>query len=173
MQLESPAADMDVEEMFISLFSSLSNAETSSAHDNAPASVQLLEGKWSKKLSSVNNPPATLPHSSIYSPEKLGGPGVIGYLCKRLFVLSAVPPNTPNLGQEEALFMLSYLVQSRPADYMSPTASAIRHDVERFSTSDKEVSDALLTALAKLVVGPNSDDQVAITTDASAALLGK
>ena len=56
---------------------------------------------------------------------------------------------------------------------MSLTASAIRHDVERFSTSDKEVSDALLTALAKLVVGPNSDDQVATTTDASAALLGK
>jgi hypothetical protein len=56
---------------------------------------------------------------------------------------------------------------------MSLTASAIRRDVDKFATSDKEVSDALLTALAKLVVGPNSDDQVATTTDASAALLGK
>ena len=108
------------------------------------------------------------------SPEKIGGPsGVIGYLCKRLFVLPEVPPNTPNLGREEALSCLTYLVSTRPADYMSLTASAIRRDVDKFATSDKEVSDALLTALAKLVVGPNSDDQVATTTDASAALLGK
>ena len=53
MQLESPAADMDVtdvEEMFISLFSSLSKAEISSARDEAAATVHLLEGKWSKNF---------------------------------------------------------------------------------------------------------------------------
>lgn len=83
---------------------------------------------------------------------------------------------------DDALSILSILVECRPAEYMAITASAVRRDIERdFSATPgvgsddadegKEASDALLLALSKLLIGPNSNDQVGVATDAHSSLL--
>jgi hypothetical protein len=81
------------------------------------------------------------------------------------------------LDGQDAVTLLSYLVESHPLEYMAITASSVRKVIERdfvftgIIDENKTVSDALLLALAKLLVGPNSEDQVGIATDAHTALL--
>jgi hypothetical protein len=106
--------------------------------------------------------------------EKLGGPsGVVAFLLQRLWMI----PMDNKLDGHDAVTILSYLVESHPLEYMTITALSVRKVVERdfvftgLIDENKIVSDALLLALAKLLVGPNSEDQVGIATDAHAALL--
>lgn len=119
----------------------------------------------------------------------LDGPaGVVRFLLDRMWLPQPRPAAADDGGGvaaavvrgDDALSVLVRLVESRPAEYMSPTASAVRRAIDvKFdvsgATSDDEASaevgDALLAALAKLLVGPNGDDQVGIATDASASLL--
>ncbi|KAL7543010.1 hypothetical protein ACHAXR_012309 [Thalassiosira sp. AJA248-18] len=139
----SQASDVEVDATFASLFSSLSKANASTAAD----------------IQSIH--------------EKLEGPsGVIQFLLRRLWLSAG---DSQSLQGDNALFILSHLVESRPAEYMALTASSVRRDIDRHFVASHEqskvVSDALLTALAKLIIGRNSDDQVGIATDASASLL--
>ena len=111
--------------------------------------------------------------------SKLGGlDGVVNALLPKLWL----PP--PNDGSDDniALLILVHLVDTHPKKYMALAASAIRGDVDqKFNTGGMDidtgneqpyvVSDALLLALAKLLVAPNSDTQTGIATDAHAALL--
>lgn len=111
--------------------------------------------------------------------EQLDGPrGVVAYLLPRLWIPNSGPNESSAavLTGDNALSILSILVESLPTEYMAIIASAVRRDIERNFTvtgmdEDKEVSEALLLALSKLLVGPNSDDQVGIATDAHASLL--
>ena len=76
---------------------------------------------------------------------------------------------------DDALSILSLLVECRSAEYMAIAASAVRRDIERGFATDadegKEASDALLSSLSKLLVGTNSDDQVGVASDAHSSLL--
>ncbi len=103
--------------------------------------------------------------------ESLGGPdGVVTILLTKLWL--------PQLDPNNSLSILVYLVETYPQKYMNIAASAIRLDIEHnFDTTKMdteqsyEVCDALILALAKLLVAPNSDTQTGIATDAHAALL--
>ena len=103
--------------------------------------------------------------------SKLGGTdGVITALISKLWL--------PRIDSNNSLSILVHLVETYPNKYMNAVASAIRRDIEhKFDTTDTtteqsaEVSDALILALAKLLVAPNSDTQTGIATDAHAALL--
>ena len=117
---------------------------------------------------------ASSPDASAMLESKLGGPeGVVSALLPTLWL----PRTDPN---NNSLSVLVYLVESYPKKYMHIAASAIRRDIERkfdttkMDTDDQtqhEVCGALLLALAKLLVAPNSDTQTGIATDAHAALL--
>mmetsp|Transcript_27306 Transcript_27306/g.56933 ORF Transcript_27306/g.56933 Transcript_27306/m.56933 type:complete len:611 (+) Transcript_27306:40-1872(+) len=155
-------ADIHLDKEFISLFSSLSKLETHpAAASDAASLVQSLQ-------------------------QKTNGPsGVVHFLLRRLWLPVSAADESQNvlLQGDNALSVLVHLVESRPSAYMSLAASAVRRDVEKkFSLNigsndndddeaSKEVSDALIMALAKLLIGPNSDNQVGIATDASASLL--
>eukprot|EP00579_Thalassiosira_antarctica_P007611 CAMPEP_0201876904 /NCGR_PEP_ID=MMETSP0902-20130614/8448_1 /ASSEMBLY_ACC=CAM_ASM_000551 /TAXON_ID=420261 /ORGANISM="Thalassiosira antarctica, Strain CCMP982" /LENGTH=580 /DNA_ID=CAMNT_0048404241 /DNA_START=116 /DNA_END=1858 /DNA_ORIENTATION=- len=148
--------DNDVENAFFSLFSTLNKLKTSSAAaSDAAATIQSLEGK-------------------------LEGPiGVIQFLLHRLWLVA--DDESQNVVQgDNALSVLVHLVESRPTKYMALTSSTVRRDIERnfttlrvgsYDETSREVSAALIMALAKLLIGPNSDNQVGIATDASASLL--
>lgn len=112
--------------------------------------------------------------------SKLGGlDGVVKFMLPKLWL----PPNDGSNNNNIALLILVHLVETYPNKYMSLVSSAIRGDVEqKFNTDGMDidtpgneqpyvVSDALLLALAKLLVAPNSDTQTGIATDAHAALL--
>lgn len=112
--------------------------------------------------------------------SKLGGlDGVVNALLPKL----CLPPSDDGSDNNIALLILVHLVETYPKKYMPLVASAIRGDVEqKFNTAGMDidtpgneqpyvVSDALLLALAKLLVAPNSDTQTGIATDAHAALL--
>jgi len=112
--------------------------------------------------------------------SKLGGlDGLVNALLPKLWL----PPSDDGSDDNIALLILVHLVETYPKKYMPLVASAIRGDVEqKFNTAGMDidtpgneqpyvVSDALLLALAKLLVAPNSDTQTGIATDAHAALL--
>ena len=145
------STDDGVEEIILSLFSSLREVQTTSL----AASIQSLE-------------------------DKLDGPkGVIHFLLPRVWI-STTDDASKKLYGDDALAILSHLVETRPKEYMAPTASAVRNDIEHnFNAmvietdeqSNKMVSDALILALSKLLIGPNSDNQVGIASDAQSALV--
>ena len=147
-----------MEKALLTLFSSLSEAKTSSsgiASSDADAAIRALH-------------------------EKLDGPsGVVRYLLPRMWMPTVADHGRPHdsgaMWGDDALSILSLLVECRPAEYMAIAASAVRRDIERDFATDadggKEASDALLLALSKLLVGPNSDDQVGVATDAHSSLL--
>ena len=152
------STDDGVEEIFLSLFSSLSKVQTSSlAASNVSTNIQSLE-------------------------DKLDGPkGVIHFLLPRVWI-STTDDASKTVYGDDALTILTHLVETRPTEYMAPTASAVRNDIEHnFNTnemvvetdeqSNKMVSDALILALSKLLIGPNSDNQVGIASDAQFALI--
>lgn len=105
--------------------------------------------------------------------SKLGGPdGVITALISKLWL--------PQIDSNNSLSILVHLVETYPKKYMNTVASAIRRDIgHKFDTTkmdttteqSTEVSDALILALAKLLVAPNSDTQTGIATDAHTSLL--
>ncbi|KAL3815319.1 hypothetical protein ACHAXA_010001 [Cyclostephanos tholiformis] len=127
--------------------------------------------------------------------ERLDGPtGVVRYLVPRLW-MDAGDDDGGAVRGDDALTMLSFLVECRTDEYMALAASHVRRDVERVLATasasaavvvvgtdqvdddaddgrERTVTDALLLALSKLLVGANSDDQVAVATDAHASLLG-
>ena len=154
-------ADSEFDAAFVSLVTSLTEAKSSEA---------------STTISSLE--------------QQLDGPkGIVQYLLPRLWLSAAAAADDDDGSQsvqgDAALSILSHLVETRPSDYMSLTASAVRHDIEqhfvtRSTTSDDDadapsnthnISDALILALAKLLIGPNSDNQVGIASNASASLL--
>jgi hypothetical protein len=143
------ASDDDAEQALLILFAALTTSSADDASNNAASIRASLQ-------------------------EKLGGPvGVVAFLLQRLWMI----PMNDKLDGNGALTILSYLVESHPLEYMAITASSVRKVIERdfvftgIMDENKTVSDALLLALAKLLVGPNSEDQVGIATDAHAALL--
>eukprot|EP00573_Skeletonema_grethae_P009738 CAMPEP_0201695768 /NCGR_PEP_ID=MMETSP0578-20130828/7621_1 /ASSEMBLY_ACC=CAM_ASM_000663 /TAXON_ID=267565 /ORGANISM="Skeletonema grethea, Strain CCMP 1804" /LENGTH=543 /DNA_ID=CAMNT_0048181667 /DNA_START=44 /DNA_END=1675 /DNA_ORIENTATION=+ len=103
--------------------------------------------------------------------SKLDGPdGVVTVLLTKLWL--------PQMDPSNSLSILVHLVETYPQKYTSIAASAIRLDIEhKFDTTKMdteqsyEVWDAIILALAKLLVAPNSDTQTGIATDAHAALL--
>ncbi|KAL3762726.1 hypothetical protein ACHAWU_001671 [Discostella pseudostelligera] len=135
--------------------------------------------------------------------EELDGPnGVIQLLLPRILFLRevGVVDNDKNdvgddggsiLYGDNALSLLSYLVESHPDEYMALTASSVRRIIDQTftitSTTDTKsgdsatlpnkqnaaevVSDALLLSLSKLLIGTNSDNQVGIATDVHATIL--
>lgn len=147
-----------VDKIFISLFSSLSDT----ANNNNMLSIatnmqlQLLE-------------------------DKLDGPsGVIHYLLPRLWQ-SKADNDSDAIQGDDALTVLSHLVETQQGEYMALTAAAVRQYIEhkKFNKMvgdtdepNKEISDALILALSKLLIGPNSDNQVGIASDTAASLLG-
>ena len=163
----TPPSDTNTEDAFSSLFSKLSTIKTSTdAAKSAEASRKLLE-------------------------SKLDGPsGVISSLLPRVWLPSlpkdpdqiTSPSPSGKVQGDDALSILTYLVEAHPSTYMSLTARAVRHDIELHcrtntscgtnnTTQEKQITDALLLSLAKLLVAPNSDTQVGIASDAHAALL--
>ena len=109
----------------------------------------------------------------------LGGPdAVVGALISKLWLPQKDRNNSP-------LLVLVHLVESYPKKYMSLAASAVRRDIaikfdvtkttESSGDGQKIISyagsDALLLALAKLLIAPDSDTQTGIATDAHDALL--
>lgn len=139
-----------VDEAILPLLSSLKEANASpAAASDAAATVKSLQ-------------------------DKLEGPiGIIRFLLPRIWLSSVTDESHSMIQGDDALSVLTYLVEYHPSEYMKPTASAVRRDIERNfdSESSTEVSSALLLALAKLLVGPNSENQVGIAADAQAALL--
>ena len=132
----------------LSLSESISSADTS---NNVTTNINLLE-------------------------EKLGGPsGVISYLLPHVWMSSA--PDNNDIKGDDALSILTYLVENKPADYMAATASSVRQSISitfnQMSDIDEQnnkvVSDALILALSKLLIG--SDDKVSVSTDGQASLL--
>ena len=84
----------------------------------------------------------------------------------------------PSVQGDNAVKVLSHLVEKYPSAYMAVTSNLVREEVDRrFSTSmdtDEmmyDVSDALLATLTKLLVAPNSDDQIRVSTNVNASLL--
>jgi len=139
--------DEQVVKIVLSLSESISSADTS---NNVTTNINLLE-------------------------EKLGGPsGVISYLLPRLW--SSGPDNNDIKG-DGALSILTYLVENKPADYMAAAASSVRQSISitfnQMSDIDEQnkkvVSDALILALFKLLIG--SDDKVSVSTDGQASLI--
>ncbi|KAL9181608.1 hypothetical protein ACHAXT_010413 [Thalassiosira profunda] len=85
---------------------------------------------------------------------KLDGPaGLVRTLLPRIWL-----PSNEGVVGDSALRILAHLVETRPSEYMALVASAVRRDVQQ-------------KLFCNLLVGPNSDDQVGIATDASASLL--
>ena len=112
--------------------------------------------------------------------SKLGGTtGVARSLLDRMWIST---PTDITLGDistvqgDRAVAVLSYLVERYP-EYMGPTSDLLHDDVENVLslTSDTDakhcISDAMLTSLTKLLIAPNSDDQVRVATNVNAALL--
>jgi hypothetical protein len=120
--------------------------------------------------SSTSSPDASILESKLFGPD-----GVVAALVPKLWL----PPTDPN----NSLPIFVHLVEAYPKKYMHIAASSIRRDIEqKFDTTKMdtggdddqtryEVCDALLLALAKLLVAPNSETQTGIATDAHAALL--
>ena len=84
----------------------------------------------------------------------------------------------PSVQGDNAVKVLSHLVEKYPSAYMAVTSHLVREEVDRrFSTSMDtnemmyDVSDALLATLTKLLVAPNSDDQIRVSTNVNASLL--
>ena len=158
-----PGDDDDAEEKgILSLFSSLSKARTSTA----PAG-----GGASSTASSAGTIAAIL---ALH--EKLNGPdGVVNYLVPRLW-MSANDDDVAVVMGDDALAIMSLLVECRPAEYVAISASAVRRDIERvFATDDRDddgriVSDALISAVSWLLVGTNGDDRVGVASDAHSSL---
>lgn len=114
-----------------------------------------------------------------------GAAGVIQALLPRVWQpttpVQTPPSTTPAIQGDHALAIIIHCVEANPTAYMALTSNAVRRDVEkRFATkksddnenaADLQVTDALILALAKLLVGPNSETQVGIATNAQAALL--
>mmetsp|Transcript_21733 Transcript_21733/g.43511 ORF Transcript_21733/g.43511 Transcript_21733/m.43511 type:complete len:545 (+) Transcript_21733:19-1653(+) len=130
-----------------------------------------VEEALSAFAAALNESSASSPDASILE-SKLSGPdGVVTALLPKLWL----PQTDPN----NSLSILVHLVEAFPKKYMNIAASAIRRDIEhnfdttKMDTSEQtyEVCDALILALAKLLVAPNSDTQTGIATDAHAALL--
>jgi hypothetical protein len=118
--------------------------------------------------------------------EKLNGPrGVVDYLVPRLWTMTAHGDDIDAvLMGDDALAMLSLLVESRPDEYAAPSASAVRLYVERVLANAPDddddddvgdgrmVSDALLSSLSRLLVGTGGgNDRVGVVADAHSALL--
>ncbi|KAL7469670.1 hypothetical protein ACHAXS_009941 [Conticribra weissflogii] len=157
--METATVDNDTEQAFASLFSALASVKTSAdAASTAESSRKLIE-------------------------RKLGGPaGVVGALIPLVWLEIKPPPEEPNSHMsaspafqgDDALAILTYLVENHPSLYMSITARAVRHDVEvQFNQQNGEnrnITDALLMSMAKLIIAPNTETEVGISTDAHAAL---
>lgn len=140
--------DEQVTKMLISLSESISSADTSNV---TATNINLLE-------------------------EKLGGPsGVICYLLPRLWLSSG--SDKYDIKGDGALSIFTYLVENKPADYMAATAFSVHQSISttfnQMSDIDEQntklVSDALILALSKLLIG--SDDKVSVSSDAQAALI--
>jgi hypothetical protein len=109
--------------------------------------------------------------------SKLDGPsGVVSSLLRRVWL--PTPPSPSIVQGDHAVAVLSHLVELYPNEYMATTSQCVRDEVERqFPTSmdtddaPNVVSDALLAALTKLLIAPNSDNQVGTATNVNAALL--
>ena len=103
-----------MEKALLTLFSSLSEAKTSSsgiASSDADAAIRALH-------------------------EKLDGPsGVVRYLLPRMWMPTVADHGRPHdsgaMWGDDALSILSLLVECRPAEYMAIAASAVRRDIER------------------------------------------
>mmetsp|Transcript_22003 Transcript_22003/g.43631 ORF Transcript_22003/g.43631 Transcript_22003/m.43631 type:complete len:597 (-) Transcript_22003:131-1921(-) len=160
MKMETLSLDYDTETAFASLFSALASVKTSAdATATAESSRKLIE-------------------------SKLGGPaGVVGALIPLVWLETKSPHEEINsetspssaVQGDDALAILTYLVETHPSFYVSATAQAVRHDAEAHlneqSSKNRNITDALLTSMAKLIIAPNSESEVGISTDAHAALL--
>ena len=187
-------------EVLLSLFASLNVANrpftaAAAASGSGAAGTGTLSSNAS--TSSKNN---TATVQSLHE-QLDGPSGVIQFLLPRIFfqqeVIAFGDAGADTLHGDYALSILSYMVESHPDEYMILTASSVRHMIEetfvinpttttgigcgeadadatcssKTKTATAELSDALIIALSKLLIGSNSDSQVGIATDVHAALL--
>ena len=109
-----------------------------------------------------------------------GTTGVVRSLLDRMWLPTSTDlpsGDTSTVQGDHAVAALSHLVEKYP-EYMGPTSEFLREDVEKvfsLTSSDADVkpdiSDAILGALTKLLIAPNSDNQVRVATNVNAALL--
>mmetsp|Transcript_27404 Transcript_27404/g.44559 ORF Transcript_27404/g.44559 Transcript_27404/m.44559 type:complete len:546 (+) Transcript_27404:120-1757(+) len=135
----------------------------------SPSEAEEALSAFAARLKNENS--ASSSDLSILESKLCGPDGVVTALITKLWL--------PQIDPNNSLSILVHLVGKYPNKYMNAVASAIRHDIEhKFDTTKMdtteqryEVSDALILALAKLLVAPNSDTQTGIATDAHAGLL--
>ncbi|KAL7445185.1 hypothetical protein ACHAXH_009747 [Discostella pseudostelligera] len=181
-------------EKLLSLFTSLNTAKAAAA---AASGATGTGAAGASSDASSNNITSIV--QSLH--EELDGPnGVVQLLLPRILFPREVGvvdnSDVDNDGGsilhgDNALSLLSYLVESHPGEYMALTASSVRRIIEQkyviTPTTDTKsgdiatypnkknaaevVSDALLLSLSKLLIGTNSDNQVGIATDVHATIL--
>ncbi|KAL3804690.1 hypothetical protein HJC23_008505 [Cyclotella cryptica] len=159
---------------------------TSTSVDDAveKALLSLLAASSIPSTSASSTPDATSSSRQLLESHLHGPPGVVNSLLHRIWLPPPPTPSPPlhsptSVRGDDAVSILSHLVEKYPAAYMALTSQAVREDTERrFASAPVDsadvpttASDALLVALAKLLIAPNVDDKVRIATNANDALL--
>ena len=147
------------------------------AASSAKAVAEAAEQAFRALLWESQNPSAAANTSAarqLLESELDSSSDVVQTLLRRVWMPTA---ESPSIQGDNAINVLSHLVEKYPSSYMAVTSQLVREEVDRrFSTSmdtDEmhDVSDVLLAALTKLLIAPNSDDQIRISTNVNAALL--